>query len=219
MESILGIDLNTFIQAIGLIGLFAVVFAESGLLIGFFLPGDSLLFTAGLLASKGYFSFPLLMIGCFIAAVAGDNVGYAFGRRMGIKIFTRGDSWLFRKSHLERARIFYEKHGGKTLIFARFTPVIRTFAPILAGVGAMNYRLFFIYNVAGGLLWGGGMTGLGYFLGAVIPDIKEYISYVIVGIMVISFTPPLVHILKEKEHRDEIWRIVLNTRNRLMKKS
>ena len=219
MDAVIGIDIETLIKGVGLLGLFAVVFAESGLFIGFFLPGDSLLFTAGFLASQGYFSGPLLMAGCFVAAVLGDNAGYAFGRRVGPRIFTREDSRLFRKSHLEKARIFFERHGGKTIILARFLPVIRTFAPMLAGAGKMNYKAFFLYNVTGGFLWGTGLTGLGYFLGTTIPHLGEYIAYVIVGIGVISALPPLIHILKEKEHRHEIKRIALNVLMKLKKEA
>src|SRR3989344_3629379 len=146
-------DLISIIKTAGYFGIFGIVFAESGLFIGFFLPGDSLLFTAGFLASQGFLNIWILAALTFLAAILGDNFGYAFGARVGQAIFSREDSWLFHKDHLVRARLFYEKHGAKTLVLARFLPVVRTFAPILAGVGQMNYRTFFFYNVFGGFLW------------------------------------------------------------------
>lgn len=188
-------------RATGLLGVFAIVFAESGLFIGFFLPGDSLLFTAGFLASQGVFSLVSLMAGCFVAAVAGDNVGYAFGLRTGKRIFTRETSFLFHRDHIMRAKVFYEAHGPKTIILARFIPVVRTFAPIVAGVGEMNYRIFLFYNIIGGALWSLGLTGLGYFLGSVIPNIDQYLIPLVGLIIFVSILPPLVHILKNKEHR------------------
>ena len=150
---LLGIDLITLLKTAGYAGLFGIVFAESGLLLGFFLPGDSLLFTAGFLASQDFFNIWILIIGCFLAAVIGDSVGYTFGKKVGPKIFTREDSLIFRKHNLEHARIFYEKHGGKAVILARFLPIVRTFAPILAGVGVMRYASFLFYNVIGGIMW------------------------------------------------------------------
>ncbi|KKS37359.1 MAG: hypothetical protein A3G49_01735 [Candidatus Sungbacteria bacterium RIFCSPLOWO2_12_FULL_41_11] len=204
MEFILGIDLVTLIKTIGYLGIFGIVFAESGLFLGFFLPGDSLLFTAGFLASQGFFNILLLMALCFLGAVLGDSFGYAFGRKTGPAIFNREDSLLFHKRHLERAKSFYEKYGGKTIILARFMPIIRTFAPILAGVGEMRYKTFLFYNIIGGVIWGVGMPFLGYFLGNVIPDVDKYIVPMVVAIIVLSFLPPVIHILKDKEHREEI---------------
>lgn len=194
----LGIDLRQLIEAVGYIGVLAMVFAESGLLIGIFLPGDSLLFTAGFLASVGVFNFPLLALGCFLAAVLGDNVGYAFGKRVGPRIFNRTDSFWFHRRNLERAEKFYEKHGPKTIVIARFVPVVRTFAPIVAGVGNMHYQTFFFYNILGGLLWAVGLTSLGYFLGKSIPDIEKYILPALVVIVVLSFFPVFLHWAKEK---------------------
>lgn len=204
MEFILGIDLATLLKTVGLLGIAAMVFAESGLLIGFFLPGDSMLFTAGFLASQGFFSISLLMALCFVAAVLGDNAGYMFGKRVGVKLFTREDSFLFHKKHLERASRFYELHGGKTLVLARFMPVVRTFVPILAGVGNMKYSVFFFYNMAGGLTWMVSMTGLGYVLGRTIPNVDRYIIPLVVVIIIVSFLPPVIHMLRKKEHREEI---------------
>ncbi|MDP3770435.1 MAG: VTT domain-containing protein [Candidatus Sungbacteria bacterium] len=206
MEALFGMNISALVQASGLLGVFAIVFAESGLFIGFFLPGDSLLFTAGFLSSQGLFSITLLMIGSFIAAVAGDNVGYAFGKRAGKKIFTREKSLIFRKDHLESAKRFYEMYGSKTIILARFIPVVRTFAPLVAGVAQMNYRTFFLYNIVGGGLWTLGLTGLGYFLGSVIPGVDRYLIPLIGLIIFLSLLPPLVHILKDKKDRAAIWR-------------
>jgi membrane-associated protein len=199
-------DLQTILPAIGLFGILAIVFAESGLLIGFFLPGDSLLFTAGFLAYLGYFNIWVLTIGCFIAAVAGDQVGYAFGKKVGRRLFNRKDSMLFHKENLEKAEKFYEKHGAKTIVLARFLPVVRTFAPIVAGMAHMNYRTFVTYNLIGGLLWAVGLTLLGYFLGQLIPAeiMEKYLYVVILVIIILSVLPTAVHILKDKESRDKL---------------
>jgi len=197
-----GIDLPELIKAIGYIGVFAIVFAESGLLIGFFLPGDSLLFTAGFLASQDILSLPVLAIGCGLFAILGDSVGYMFGRRVGRRLFEREDSTLFKKKHLQSAEDFYEKHGGKTIIIARFMPVVRTFAPIVAGIGTMEYRKFLTYNIIGGLLWGVGVTLAGYLLGSVIPDVDKYLLPIIILIVVVSVAPSVWHVLKDKETRD-----------------
>jgi len=193
-------DLIPLIKAAGYLGLFAIVFAESGLFIGFFLPGDSLLFTAGFLASQGFLNIWLLAPLTFIAAILGDNFGYAFGRRVGPALFTRKDSILFHKDHLERARVFFEAHGAKTLVFARFLPIIRTFAPILAGVGKMHYKTFFFYNVFGAVLWALGMTWLGYFLGNLIPNIDKYLIPIILAIIIVSTLPTAIHIIKNREY-------------------
>ncbi|PIP04565.1 hypothetical protein COX53_01810, partial [candidate division WWE3 bacterium CG23_combo_of_CG06-09_8_20_14_all_40_14] len=146
-------DLKEMLPAIGYAGIFFIVFAESGLLIGFFLPGDSLLFTAGFLASQNIFSIKVLALICFAGAVLGDSVGYEFGKKVGRKLFKRKDSFLFKKENLEKAEKFYEKHGKKTIVLARFIPVIRTFAPIIAGIGDMQYKTFISYNVFGGFFW------------------------------------------------------------------
>ena len=198
-------DLREFIIAVGYLGVLAIVFAESGLLIGFFLPGDSLLFTAGFLASSlNIFDIRALAIGCFIAAVVGDSVGYAFGHRVGRPLFNREDSLWFHKKHLERAQSFYEKHGGKTIVLARFLPVIRTFAPIVAGVGAMPYARFLAFNVIGGGLWALGLTTAGYFFGSLIPDPDRYLLPVIALIILISIAPTVLHVLRDEESRGVI---------------
>lgn len=210
MEYFLGIDLITFIKTVGYFGLFAVIFAESGLLVGFFLPGDSLLFTAGFLASQGFLSIWILMIITFFAAVLGDNFGYTFGRKIGPKIFKKDGSFFFHKDHIEKAQKFYERHGGKALILARFLPVVRTFTPILAGVGQMEYRNFFFYNFAGGVIWAIGLTGLGFFLGNIVPDIDRYLMPIILVIIFGSILPTIFHILKNKSHRKEIMKFFKN---------
>ncbi|HEY9881105.1 MAG TPA: VTT domain-containing protein [Leptolyngbyaceae cyanobacterium] len=179
-------NLPELIKSFGYLGVWGIVFAESGLLIGFFLPGDSLLFTAGFLASQNLFNIWLLVIGAFICAVLGDSVGYVTGHRFGRRLFTKEDSWLFHKDHLVKAERFYEKYGSKTIVLARFLPIIRTFAPIVAGIGSMQYRLFLSFNLLGGLLWTGGITLLGYFLGSVIPNVDHYLLPIIVLIVVLS---------------------------------
>jgi len=181
------------IQTLGLVGVWLIIFAESGLLIGFFFPGDSLLFTAGLLASQGLLNIWWLALGSIAAAVLGDNAGYWFGKKVGPKIFTREDSIFFHKNHLRRAAEFFNQHGKKAIILARFMPVIRTFTPILAGVGKMEYKTFFTYNLIGGLIWAGGVTWLGYLLGATVPGIDHYLWPIILIIVLTSFLPAIKH--------------------------
>lgn len=191
-------DLAAFVKTTGYLGLFIVIFSESGVLLGLFFPGDSLLFTAGLLASQGFLNFPLILVLCAVAAVLGDNTGYAFGRKIGAKIFTRENSFFFDKNYLEKARLFYEKHGKKAVILARFMPVVRTLAPILAGVGNMNYSVFFLYNVFGGALWTFGITASGYFLGKTVKGIDQYIIPIVLLIIIASLAPSIVHFWKMK---------------------
>lgn len=197
-------DLPNLIQTVGYLGLFGIVFAESGLFIGFFLPGDSLLFTAGFLAAQGHLDLMLAMLVIFVGAVLGDNFGYAFGRNIGPGLFNREKSLLFHKSYLARAQHFYAQHGGKAIILARFIPVIRTFAPILAGVGKMNYGQFIAYNLVGGLLWSISIPLLGFYLGTVIPDIDRYLVPAILVIIAFSLLPSLIHVLKDPHHRRQL---------------
>ena len=171
------------------IGLILIIFAETGLLIGFFLPGDSLLITAGLVAAAGGLDIWLLNVLLSVAAIVGDSVGYAIGYRAGPHIFTREDSRWFNRKHLVRTREFYERHGGKTIVLARFIPIIRTFAPVVAGVGQMDYRRFLAYNVLGGIGWVVSLTWAGYLLGRTIPDIGRYIHIVIAVVIVLSLVP------------------------------
>ncbi|OUC12631.1 MAG: hypothetical protein B0A82_21375 [Alkalinema sp. CACIAM 70d] len=195
----------------GHLAIWAIIFAESGLLVGFFLPGDSLLFTAGFLASvridpqlvtsATVLNLSWLVLGCVVCAIVGDNVGYATGARFGRKLFQREDSRFFKRKHLVTAQNFYQKHGRMAIILARFTPIVRTFAPIVAGIGAMNYRTFLVYNVAGGMLWTLGLLFLGYNLGQVIgPEkVDQYLLPIIVAIIVVSFIPSLIHIYQERK--------------------
>lgn len=175
-----------------------IVFAESGLLVGFFLPGDSLLVTAGLLASRGHLNVWELFFLLSSMAIIGDSVGYEFGKITGPKIFSREKSLLFAKDHLIRAKSFYDKHGGKAIILARFIPIVRTFAPIVAGVGQMPYRRFIAYNVCGGIGWVGSMLGIGYFLGMTIPNVDQYIHIVIIIVVALSISPGVIAWLREK---------------------
>lgn len=192
-------DLPTLIQSIGYLGVWAIIFAESGLLIGFFLPGDSLLFTAGFLASQGLFNPWFLIVGAAVAAVVGDNVGYATGHRFGRQLFVRDDSWFFHKDHLVKAQTFFERHGGKALVLARFMPVIRTFTPITAGIGAMHYPTFLGYNLVGGLFWTISLTLLGFFLGNLIPDVDHYLLPIVAAIVVLSVAPSVLHLWQARQ--------------------
>ena len=190
------IDPLTIIKAVGLLGVVFVIFAESGLFFGFFFPGDSLLFTAGFLASQGFLNIYWLSLLCFLAAILGDNFGYWFGRKIGPKIFIKEDSLFFHKKHVLRAQEFYEKYGNKTIFFARFIPIVRTFAPIVAGVGSMKYRNFLTYNLIGGFVWGFGMVFGGYFLGETVPNADKYVLWVILAIITLSILPVLLNIFK-----------------------
>ena len=193
-------DLRGLVQWAGYVGLTAIIFSETGLLVGFFLPGDSLLVTAGLLASQPDFGLNVYLLGLIlsVAAVVGDSVGYAIGRATGPRIFTRENSLLFNRKHLERAHAFYERHGGKTIILARFMPIVRTFAPVVAGVADMHYRTFIAYNVIGGLAWVWSMLFIGYFLGRWIPGIDKHIEAVILVVIFLSILPGIISWLRER---------------------
>ena len=197
-------DIEQFTRTIGLFGIFGVVFAETGLLIGFFLPGDSLLFTAGFLASQGVFDIWPLSFGCFVACVLGNVAAYSFGARVGRKLYERPDSRFFKKHHLVKAHAFYEKHGAKALVLARFIPAVRVFAPIIAGVSAMDYRKFTIVNVAGGALWAIGLTWAGYWLGQTIPNVDRYLLPIVALIVLVSVMPAVIHVWQDREHREAI---------------
>ena len=198
----LSLDPRDLLESFGpwaTIGLFLIIFAETGLLIGFFLPGDSLLFTAGILASQGNLNIAVIAIGCFFAAVIGDQVGYSIGRRAGPTLFRRPDSRIFKQKYVDRTKEFFEKHGPKTILLARFVPIVRTFAPVLAGVGEMNRRTFTTYNVVGGFVWGVGVTVAGYILGEAIgEDIDRYLLPIIAVIIVLSILPPVIEALRER---------------------
>ena len=196
-------DIISIIKVGGYVAVGGMVFAESGLLVGFFLPGDSLLFTAGFLASQGYLNIGALIAITFVSAVAGDTVGYLFGKKVGPKIFTRDESIFFDKQHITRAQKFYDAHGGKAITLARFMPVVRTFAPIVAGVGQMPYRSFIFYNVLGALLWAVGLPLVGYFAGSYIPDVDKYLLPIIAGILFLSVSPALFHLMRHKHDREQ----------------
>lgn len=210
------LDPMTLIKTLGFAGLVAIIYAESGLLIGFFFPGDSLLFTAGLLASQDFFGINIhLMVAIlFLAAVLGDSTGYGFGRKMGPRIFKRPDSLLFHKENIRRAEEFYQRHGGKTIILARFMPVVRTFAPMVAGIGRMRYKRFLAFNIAGGLLWAVGLTYLGYFIGSTVGDIEKYILPIIAFIVLTSVAPPLFHVFHTKKNRQKFFASLRNLKGR-----
>ncbi len=198
LQSWLHLDPVTLVKTLGYVGVALFVFAESGILIGIFLPGDSLLFAAGLLAAAEYLSFWPLLVIVVMAAILGDSVGYWFGSRVGPSLFTREDSRFFKKEYVERTERFYKKYGGRAIILARFVPVVRSFAPILAGIGAMEYRTFVAYNVIGGFLWGAGTISLGYFLGSVIPDSERYLFPITLLVIAISFLPIVVNLIRSK---------------------
>jgi membrane-associated protein len=182
----------------GYVVLVAIVFTETGLLVGFFLPGDSLLITAGLVAAAGAIDIWLLNLLLSIAAVAGDSVGYAIGARIGPRLFTREKSLLFNPRHVERTRRFYARHGAKTIVIARFVPIVRTFAPVVAGVGQMSYRRFLVYNVVGGVGWVLSMTWTGYLLGQTIPNVDRHIHIIVVVVIVLSLIPIVLEIVRER---------------------
>ena len=182
-------DIVALVKTAGYVGIFGMVFAESGLFFGFFFPGESLLFTAGILASQGLLDFYILAPLVFVGAVLGDTVGYAFGRKVGPAIFTSENSLFFNKKNIERTRTFYKKYGTKTIILARFVPIVRTFAPIFAGVGQMRYRTFLTYNLIGGALWGLGVTSIAYYLGSLIPDLERYLVPIVLLIIFVSLLP------------------------------
>jgi membrane-associated protein len=196
-----GIDPEKLLHAVGLIGLFLVVFAESGIMVGFFLPGDSLLFAAGLFAYRGDLASGhiwLVSLGCAVAAVAGDQVGYGFGRRVGPALFRRERSRLFKAEYVERSEAFFERHGPKAVVLARFVPIVRTFCPIVAGVSRMHYRTFVRFNVIGGVVWAVGFTQLGFWLGRVFPGIADRLELAIVVIVLFSLVPIGVEILRHR---------------------
>jgi membrane-associated protein len=190
-------SITALIKLTGYFGVWAIIFSETGLLIGFFLPGDSLLFLSGFLASQGFFNVWLMAIGIFLFAVLGDSVGYAFGNKTGPMIFKKQDSLIFHKKNLIRAQDFYEKYGALTIVLARFIPVIRTFAPIVAGIGKMNYKKFLLFNIFGGFFWSFGVTFAGYFLPKIFPQAEKNLTLIILLIIFISFLPPIFQFLKE----------------------
>jgi membrane-associated protein len=189
------------IRLVGFYGIVAVVFAETGLLIGFFLPGDSLLITAGLFAARGDFDFATLILSLIPAAIVGNATGYYIGHRTGKALYQRPDSLLFRREHLRMTHEYYERHGGKTIVIAQFIPILRTFAPVVAGVAEMGYRQFATYNVVGAILWVGSMTTAGYLLGNMVPNIEQRIHYVVAVVIAVSLMPPAIAWLRGRSKR------------------
>ena len=181
------------------LGIAFVIFAESGLLVGIFLPGDSLLFAAGLLSAAGFLNAGPLVVLVVAAAIVGDSLGYWFGANVGLNFFKRKDSLFFKQEYVTRTERFYETYGGRAVVLARFVPIVRTIAPILAGIGSMTYKTFLSFNVLGGLFWGAGMILLGYFLGSVIPNSEQYILPLSLVIIVISFLPIFINLLRGRK--------------------
>ena len=204
--------LTEYIIHLGIVAVIAVIFAESGLLVGFFLPGDSLLFMSGFLTQQGIFKinihlFALLL---FIAAVAGDNVGYSFGKRVGRKLFERPNSRLFKQQYLVQAEQFFEKHGSKAIVLARFVPVVRTFTPIIAGVSTMHYRTFFVYNLIGGFLWTATFSYAGYYIGQKLHEMGFNIEIISIVIILISVAPIAIHAVSSQERRQALMAQIKN---------
>ena len=197
------LDLPSLIGFLGYPGLALIVFAESGFLLGAILPGDSLLFTAGIFAAQGIFSLWLTLAIVILAAILGDSFGYWTGKKFGRRLFIRDESLFFRKEYADRTEEFYKKHGRKTLILARFIPIVRTFAPIFAGIGSMEYSEFLAYNAIGGTLWGAAVILSGYFLGAAFPQIENYLTYIILAIVFISLLPVLREYIQHRKKREE----------------
>lgn len=192
-------ELMPLVKLIGYPGLFTVVFLESGVFFGFFLPGASMLFTAGLLASQGFFNIFILVPLLTLAAILGDSAGYWFGATVGYRLFLRPNSRFFRHEHLERAKQFYERHGVLAIVLARFLPIVRTFAPIVAGVVRMQYRTFLAYNVVGALLWAAGVTSIGYYLGATIPGVQTYLTPIVLAIVIATCIPVVREYLRARK--------------------
>ena len=192
------LDPIAIIKAGGYLGIAIIVFAESGLLIGIFFPGDSLLFAAGLLSAAGFLAPVPLIALVVLAAIVGDSVGYWFGANVGVNFFKRKDSRFFKQEYIKRTELFYQKYGGRAVVLARFVPIVRTIAPILAGIGTMKYSTFLKFNILGGCLWGIGMVSLGFSLGSVIPNSQHYILPISLVIIAISFLPILINLMRGK---------------------
>jgi membrane-associated protein len=199
INACLRLDPIAIVQTGSYFGIAFIIFAESGLLIGMFFPGDSLLFAAGLLSGAGYLAPIPLTVLVVLAAIVGDSVGYWFGANVGINFFQRKDSRFFKQEYVVRTQRFFEKYGGRAVVLARFVPIVRTLAPICAGIGNMRYRTFLAYNVIGGCVWGVGMVALGYFFGSVVPNSEKYILPLSLVIVVVSFFPIILNLIKGKK--------------------
>ncbi|HJP96394.1 MAG TPA: DedA family protein [Candidatus Saccharimonadales bacterium] len=215
-------DVTHLLESVGVIGgllaIAGIIFAEAGLLIGFFLPGDTLLFPAGFFAAQGKLPLAGVLIAAFVGSVIGNEVGYIIGKKSGPRVFRKEDGIIFRREYITKAGEFYEKHGGKTIIFARFIPILRTFAPLVAGVGGMNRRKFFLYNIIGAIGWVGSTVLLGYWLGSKIPNIDHYILPAIGVATLFTFGPTLLHLLREPRLRawigDQWQRVMMRLQRR-----
>jgi membrane-associated protein len=196
-------DVEAIVKWGGLAMICAIIFAETGLMIGFFLPGDSLLVTAGIFAAAGHLNVYSMTILVSLCAVVGDQLGYFIGQKTGPALFTKEDSLLFKRSHVLRAQAFYEKYGAKTIVIARFVPVVRTFAPVVAGVGQMHYRRFVTYNVFGGILWVVSMVLTGYVVGTAVPNINEHIHSVIAAVIFLSILPAIIEVLRARRNKSK----------------
>ena len=192
------------IRIVGFYGVIAVIFAETGLLIGFFLPGDSLLITAGLFAARGDFNIVTLILSLIPAAIIGNATGYFIGHRTGMALYQRPDSLLFRREHLTMTHDYYVRHGGKTIVLAQFIPILRTFAPVVAGVAEMGYREFATYNVVGAILWIGSMTTAGYMLGNLVPNIEQRIHYVVAAVIAVSLLPAAIAWMRQRRSKETV---------------
>lgn len=205
-----GIDITDLIKAVGALGVAGIIFAESGLLLGFFLPGDTLLFSAGFLATKNVFgvSIHVLVLYLVVAAILGETVGYLFGHRVGHRIFRRKDSLLFHPDNLVKAEKFYDKYGPVTILLARFVPVVRTFVPVVAGAAKMNTRIFTLYNILGAVLWVSITTYIGFFAGDFLEqrgiNIDNFILPIIALVTLLTMGSPLIHMLRDKESRQQL---------------
>lgn len=195
------LDVTSLIQSGGLLMIALIVYAESGMMVGFFLPGDTLLLSAGVLAASGQFPIELSVAVIALAAVLGDNTGYIIGRTMGRRLFKKKDGIIFRQEYVQKAEKFYEKHGAKTLLIAHYVPIVRSFAPLVAGVGKMNRTQFFMYDLIGASSWAILITLLGYWFGSRIPDLDKYIAPVVLAVMLISFGPMVWHIIRDPKAR------------------
>lgn len=207
------LNVTHMIQAGGLLLIAAIIFGESGMMIGFFFPGDTLLFSAGILAAAGKLPWPLTLIVISLAAIAGDNIGYHIGRTLGPRLFSKPDSVVFRKEYIERAEVFYEKYGSKTMLIAHFIPVIRAFAPVTAGAGKMPLKQFMIYDAIGDIAWAVLVTCLGYYVGSRIPGVEKYIEPVLIVIVIIFLAPTLIHIFRDPKIRSAMGRKLRKNRS------